>query len=145
MQSGLADIPTYEFQTDTTRLSQPTTAQHGPGRSRSSLPNPRAPPRVRNTSSGAESVGQLEQGLGRLSVVEGRPPAADRRDSVAGKRIADYENAAVCSFSGHKPRPALAFKVVSSPHSAGVHLTDFPNGSFSADGFAPSGTTCCGR
>ncbi|KAK4134129.1 hypothetical protein BT67DRAFT_309124 [Trichocladium antarcticum] len=127
MQSGLADIPTYGFQTDTARLSQPTTAQHGPGRSRSSLPDPRAPPRARNTSSGAESVGQLERGLGRLSVVEGRASAADSRDSVAGKRIADYENAAVGSFSGPRARPALAFKVVESPHSAGVHLTDFPN------------------
>lgn len=151
MQSGPVEIPNHGFQTNITHLSQPTTAQHGPGRSRSSLPGACSLLRARSTSSGAESVGaggldvgQLDQDVRRLSVAEDKL-AAGSRDAVAGKRIADYENAAICSFPRHNTRPALAFKVANGPQSDSVHLTDFPNGSLPAGGVVPSSTACCGR
>jgi hypothetical protein len=64
-----------------------------------------------------------------LSVAE-VDSAAATRITVAGQRIADYENAAAASSPRSSARSALGFKVIHSSQSAGVQLTDFPNGSF---------------
>jgi len=64
-----------------------------------------------------------------LSIAEVESAVATRA-TVAGQRIFDYENAAVSSSPRNSSRPALGFKVIHSSLSAGVQLTDFPNGSF---------------
>ncbi|KAL2263165.1 hypothetical protein VTK26DRAFT_7916 [Humicola hyalothermophila] len=125
MQSGLVETPNHESQTNDNLISQPAPAQHGFGRPRSSLPDAGSSPRSRSTPSDAESVGsldigRLDQGLGRLNVAEGKPPA--------GKRISDYENAVIYSSPRHcNPRPTLGFQVTNGSRSSGVQLTDFPN------------------
>lgn len=136
MQSGLTETPNREFHPAKSRLSQPTTPQHGPGRSQPGLPDARSSSPDSQRSIGAESVGgldvgQLDQRLGRLSAVEPKLPAANvSRAVVAGKRISDYENAVISASLRQNSRPPLGFKVVRSSRSDGVQLTDFPNGSF---------------
>ncbi|KAK4126579.1 hypothetical protein N657DRAFT_643360 [Parathielavia appendiculata] len=144
MQSGLIETPTSDFHTANSHLPQKTTAQHGPGRSRSGLPAARSPARGRTASpdarhsgggaasddTGPDVVGQLDQTLGRLNVAEGKSAAAATRVPVAGQRIFDYENAAISSSPRSKSsssHPALGFKVTHGTPSAGVQLTDFPN------------------
>jgi hypothetical protein len=146
MQSALIEIPNRDFQPANPRLPQHPTAQHGPDRSRSSLPDARSPLRAPSTSSDTQhpegatplcrlDAGHLDPALGRLSVAEanaepGSPPAATRV-TVAGHRISEYENAAVSSSPSRSgPRPALGFKVAPNSRSDGVQLVDFPNGSF---------------
>ncbi|KAK4041173.1 hypothetical protein C8A01DRAFT_15047 [Parachaetomium inaequale] len=137
MQSGLIETPNHTVATTNTLIPPPSTAQHGPGRFRSGLPDARSLPRPRSTSSGTQrsgraasdgglDVGPLDQALGRLSVPEAESAAATRV-TVAGQRIADYENAAAASSPRSSARAALGFKVIHSSQSAGVQLTDFPN------------------
>lgn len=139
MQSGLIETPNRELQTSNSPLSQPSTSQYGPSRSRSSLPDAHFPLRARSTSSDAQRStgglvdGQFDQQPGRLNVAEDKP-AAGSRLVTAGQRIADYENAATHALPRQNSRPALGFKVINSSPSDGVQLTDFPNGSFSGYG-----------
>jgi hypothetical protein len=139
MQPGLIETPNHDVVTTNTPLPPPTTAQHGPGRSRSSLPDARSPLRARSKSSDAQSsggtasdegldVGHLDETLGWLSVAEDTSAAATRA-AVAGQRIVDYENAAITA-PPRNPRPPPGFKVIHSASSDGVQLTDIPNGSF---------------
>lgn len=144
MQSGLIETPNHDFRTTNAPLSQPTTAQHGPGRSRSSLPDarsPRAPSTCLDDAQDAQGSGcaayvygldvdHLDQTLGRLSVAETNSAAATRATvTVAGQRIAEYENAAISSSPRRDSHPPLGFKVTHSSRSDGVQLVDFPNGS----------------
>jgi hypothetical protein len=140
MQSELSETPNQDAHTRTAHTSQPTTAQHGSGRSRSSSPVARYPPRAQSTSADAPGSGrgastgdldvnQLNDTIGRLSVAEGKA-ATDTRVTVAGQRITDYENAALASSPRPIICPTLGFKVTTGSPSGGVQLTDFPNGSF---------------
>ncbi|KAL2137400.1 hypothetical protein VTI74DRAFT_21 [Chaetomium olivicolor] len=135
MQSGLIEFPNHNLQSTNNPLPIPTAAQHGPSRSRSSLPGVHSPPRAPSTppdavrSVGVGSgldVGQLDQSLGRLSVSEGKS-AATTRVTVAGQRIFDYESAAIKSSPRKTSHQPLGFKVSHSSRSDGVQLTDFPN------------------
>jgi len=159
MQSGLIETPNHDFRTTNAPLPQPTTAQHGPGRSRSSLPDACSPPPAPSTSlhdaqgSGCAAfvcgldVGHLDQTLGRLSVAETKSAAAARATAVAGQRISEYENAAVSSSPRRDSHPPLGFKVTHSSRSDGVQLVDFPNGSSlpSRPAFAAELTAVAGR
>jgi len=145
MQPGLIDTPNNVFQPTNSHLPHPTAAQHGPGRSRSSLPGARSPLRARSTSPGDPSLhgrtpaapglssldsASLAQALGELRVVEATPAAAAPQPAtVAGQRIVDYENAVIVSSPRHDYRPPLGFKVIPNSRSDGVQLLDFPNGS----------------
>lgn len=135
MQSGLIETPNRALQTSNAPLPPSNPAQHGPSRSRSSLPEARSTVRVSSTSPDAPrspgdlDVGQLDQQLGRLSADEGKP-AAGSRLVTAGQRISDYENAVIHASPRQTSRPALGFKVINGSRSTGVQLTDFPNGSF---------------
>ena len=160
MQSGLIETPNHDVVTTNTQTPPPSTAQHGPGRFRSGSPNARSLSRPRSLSSGTQrsgraasdggglDVGPLDQSLGRLSVAEAESAAATRV-TVAGQRIADYENAAAASSPRTSARPAVGFKVIHSSLSAGVQLTDFPNGSFclcprpGACSHTPATRDCC--
>ncbi|KAK4237750.1 hypothetical protein C8A03DRAFT_34274 [Achaetomium macrosporum] len=137
MQSELSETPNQDAHTRIAHLLQPTAAQHGSSRSRSSLPDARSPSRAQSTSpdvpgsgrvasAGNLDVGQLDETLGRLSVAEGKS-AAGARATVAGQRITEYENAALASSPRHISRPTLGFKVTNGFPSGGVQLTDFPN------------------
>ncbi len=144
MQPGLIDTPNNVFQPPNSHLHHPTAGQHGPDRSRSSLPGARSPPRARSTSPSGPSphgrapaapslssldAASLGQALGQLSVVEATTAAAAAQTAtVAGKRIADYENAAIILSPRHDYRPPLGFKVIPNSRSDGVQLVDFPNG-----------------
>jgi hypothetical protein len=139
MQPGLIETPNHDVVTTNTPLPPPTTAQHGPGRPRSNLPDARSPLRARSTSSDAQSsggtasdngldVGHLDETLGWLSIAEDKSAAATRA-AVAGQRVVDYENAAITA-PPRNPRPPPGFKVIHSASSDGVQLTDIPNGSF---------------
>jgi hypothetical protein len=141
MQPGLIETPNHDIAAIHTSLTSPTTAQHGPGRSLPGSSDARSPLRVRSTSSDTQRSGgavsdhdllhvdHLSQSLGWLSVAEVKSAAATPA-TVAGQRVFDYENAAVSSPPRDGSRPGLGFKVIHSSQSAGVHLTDFPNGSF---------------
>ncbi len=147
MQSGLIETPTHDFHPNNPRHTTTTTAQHGSGRSRSSLPDACSPPPARSSVlSGAQpadgapaaafvchlDVDHLDHTLGRLSLVDAGPAAAARvtQLSVAGQRISEYENAIAASSSPRTdPRPPLGFKVTPNSRSDGVQLVDFPNGS----------------
>ncbi len=146
MQSGLIETPTHDFHpTNDPRHPPTTTAQHGPGRSQSSLPDACSPLPARSSAlsdappaDGAPSaafvcrldVDHLDQTLGRLSLAAASSAAAV---PVAGQRISEYENAvAASSLPRTDPRPPLGFKVSHNSRSEGVQLVDFPNGSCSA-------------
>jgi hypothetical protein len=142
MQPGLIETPNHDIAAISTSLTSPTTAQHGPSRSLAGSSDARSPLRARSTSSDAQrsggavsdndlDVGHLSQSLGWLSVTEVKSAAATPATvAVAGQRVFEYENAAVCTSPRDSARPALGFKVIHSSQSAGVQLTDFPNGSF---------------
>ncbi|KAL2142671.1 hypothetical protein VTI28DRAFT_826 [Corynascus sepedonium] len=138
MQPGLIEISTHNVDTTSAQHLSPTTAQHGSNRFRSGSPDARSPPRSRDIPLGVHGPGggaefdgglgddHLEQPFGRLSVAEAKPTAATR-DTVAGQRVLDYENAAVASSPRNAARQPLGFKVVHSSLSASVQLTDLPN------------------
>lgn len=140
MQPGLIETPNQDIVAIHTSLTSPTTAQHGPGRSLAGSSDARSPLRIRSTFSDAQRSGgavsdhdlkvdHLSQSLGWLSVAEVKSTTATPA-TVAGQRVFDYENAAVASSSRDNSRTDLGFKVIHSSQSAGVQLTDFPNGSF---------------
>ncbi|KAK4157269.1 F-box/WD repeat-containing protein pof10 [Chaetomidium leptoderma] len=142
MQSGLIETPNHDPDTTNTPLPQLNIAQHGPGRSQSSVPDARPPLRPRSTSLDAQrcggvasdgaglDIGQLDHTLDQLSFAESESAAAFPA-TVAGQRISDYENAAFSSSHRNDPRNdprlPLAFKVTHGSRSDGVQLTDFPN------------------
>ena len=133
MQSGLVESQPRALPSDTARPAQPTATQHGPGRSRPSLPpdvrcrSPDAQPGPLDDAGQPAPPGQTP---GRLNGL-GAADAGSRPAAVPGKRISDYENAVVCSSPRRSPRPAPAFRVTNGSRSGGggVQLTDFPNGS----------------
>src|SRR5689334_9654779 len=108
MQSGLIETPNHDPDTTNTPFPPPNIAQHGPGRSQSSVPDARPPLRPRSTSLDAQrcggvapdraglDIGQLDHTLGQLSFAENES-AATFPAPVAGQRISDYENAAFSS------------------------------------------------
>jgi hypothetical protein len=147
MQSELIETLNRNFHPANPSLPQPTTAQHGSHRPRSGSPDDEAacspsPDACGSLASGNFDTGRLGKTLGRLSVDETKTAAAPRA-SVAGQRIADYENAAISSSPRHSNRPALGFKVVGSSRSGGVQLTDFPNGSLVTIGNPLCHCCCC--
>lgn len=140
MQSGLVETQNRDSKSARSPPFPPITAQHGSDRPHSSLHgHSRSPPlRARSALSDNASVGggdidvdELDQTLGRLNVAEEAKSAATAHATVAGQRIAEYENAAVAASPRHGSRPVPGFKVTGgSSRLDGVQLIDFPNGAF---------------
>lgn len=144
MQLDLPETP-KQTQHQSTSQSPPHPDQYGPQRYDASG-SPRGPRQQRERSMSPRSVspsvsrsvsetellgplGQavhpdfLEERLRRLSVGDRSP---SERPTLAGQRIAEYENALTPSV----PRQALGFKVIkrADNETARVDLADFPNG-----------------